>query len=98
MKTICICDLQSNEVGEIKKQLLKGTSILDVGVRKTYHPGRVCEIPYVVVETDEAESEFEEYEFKFLENGDSPEDGYDFIGTIALTNGVSILSIFYRKS
>ena len=98
MKTICICDLQANDVGEIKKLLLKGTNILDVGVRKVYHPGRVCEIPYVVVDTKEAGAEFEEYEFKFLANGDIAEDGCNYIGTITLTNGTNVYSIFYRKS
>ena len=96
MKTICVCDLQSNELGEIKKQLPRDTKILAVGVRKVYNIGRVCEIPFVVVKVDESEPE--EYEFKFLENGESVEDGYDFIGTIALTNGTNVYSIFCRKS
>ena len=96
MKTLCICDLQANDDGKIKKMLSRGTSILDVGVRKVYNIGRVCEIPYVVVLIDESE-EPEEYEFKFLENGESAEDGYKFVGTVTLVNGTEVFSIFYRK-
>ena len=98
MKTICVCDLQSNEFGEIKQSLFKGTKILAVGVRKSYNPGRVCEIPYVIVETDDAEPELEEFEFVFLANGDSAEDGYEFVGTVTLTNGTNVYGVFYRKS
>ena len=95
MKTICVCDLQFNNDGEIKKSLSKETRILSVGVRKSYHPGRICEIPYVIVETDDAEPE--EYEFKFLANGDSVEDGYNYVGTITLSNGTEVVCIVYRK-